>query len=420
MKMLPLICVGRMRSGIALSVLPSLMILSVATVALADTATPDDIQNVYRLAEPAIVQLTVSGKRDGADVKGRDGVACAFHTASGVRLMTAKHVVGSDEEYDLAPGRLDLRQRNISVRVETRFGLGTSDQTVHTIRAHPSMDVAEVFALGEESSKGLFVSTKSIQSNERLIVLTWPKGRQRPIPTEVRVLPREADDGALVRLDKEFIQGDSGSPVLDYRGALVAVVVSRSHIGQSSGTALAIPVAEFKDWLSPGYTEVEGDAAIQKRRELAKMFEAIIVKMRESQIANDETVFPAIKAYKVEQTQAKWNAVLDAVRMSLESIEDGVRLSIQYDAQIVPAAQGVSDAVATTRSQIVDRPYTRTFTDAREVWNGRFLEKKEILRQQNRLPTVDEVSIWESDLKKSYLQLSVLIEKVGQQLVAQQ
>jgi hypothetical protein len=281
------------------------------------------------------------------------------------------------------------------------------------------MDVAEVFVLGAEQSRGLFVSTQPIQSNDRLIVLTWPKERARSIATEVRVLPREADDGPLVRLDKEFIEGDSGSPVLDYRGALVAVVVNRSRVGQTHGTSLAMPLAEFKDWLSPGFTEMESDSAVQKKRELAAMFNSVTAKMRESQIWNDETVFPAIRAYKSQQTEGNWAAVLDAVRKSLEPIEEGVRLSIQYDAQIAPAAENVTVELANTRSQVVDRQYTRTFSDVRAVWNGRSIEKKEILRQENRLPSVDEVSKWEADLKRSYAQLAGLLAKVSQQLLAQ-
>ena len=378
-------------------------------------STDDPVSNVYRNAEPAVVQLLVTGKRDGNDIIPPSvGVACAFQTTAGVRLLTARHVVGADEQFDLSPGSVNKRQRDIAVRVKTTLGYPSNpQQTEHTIRAHPSMDVAEVFVRGADSATGLQVSTKALQENQRLIAVTWSKGTDRAIPTEVRVMPRLSDDGPLVRLAHRFVEGDSGSPVLDFNGALVAVILI-----QSGAQTLALPVAEFKDWVSPGVVPAESEEAARKRRKLAEMFDAVIAKMRESQIPNAEFVFPALERYKEQPTPARWAAVRDAVKRSLDPIEEGIKLSVQYDAQLDPLARNAGQVLVQTQTT-ADRTYSTTFTEVRSVWNGRFDEKQEILRLQDRLPTLEEISNWELHLKEDYRRLADLLSDISRQLVAQ-
>jgi len=181
---------------------------------------------------------------------------------------------------------------------------------------------------------------------------------------------------------------------------------------------LALPVAEFKDWVSPGVVPAESEEAARKRRKLAEMFDAVIAKMRESQIPNAEFVFPALERYKEQPTPARWAAVRDAVKRSLDPIEEGIKLSVQYDAQLDPLARNAGQVLVQTQTT-ADRTYSTTFTEVRSVWNGRFDEKQEILRLQDRLPTLEEISNWELHLKEDYRRLADLLSDISRQLVAQ-
>ena len=387
-------------------------------VARADDALPNYVKNVYAEVESKVVQLTVSGKRDGSEVKGSLGIGCVFQTPTGVRIITAKHVVGSDAQFDVVPGNVSERQREISIRVPTAFGQAAVNQSAHSVREHPSMDIAEVVPPGAERATGLYVSMEPIASNDRVVVITWPQDHERPIPTEAIVLPREGKDGAHVRLKKEFFEGDSGSPVFNEHGALVAVIVTKSTSSKSGSSTLALPLSEFKDWLmSAGYIQADDEAARKEKERLAEMFRQVIAKIHESQNAKREAVFPAFEEYRQNPSQETWDKVIYSIKQSLEPIEEGIRLSREYDAQIAPIGKEASAELQYVRSNFVDRSYSGQFSEVRQTWNGFAFENQRILKTERR-PDPREAEMIEMGLHQKYAQLAHQLEAISDRLMA--
>jgi len=65
------------------------------------------------------------------------------------------------------------------------------------------------------------------------------------MPVQVKVLPQVADDGDLIRLNHEFHESESGSPILDGSGVVVAVLLLRSHKDGADPYSTALPTATF-------------------------------------------------------------------------------------------------------------------------------------------------------------------------------
>jgi len=57
-----------------------------------------------------------------------------------------------------------------------------------------------------------------------------------------------SDDGNRIRLDYEFHESESGSPVVDMNGIVVAVLESRAHAPGIAPYSLAIPTAVLATW----------------------------------------------------------------------------------------------------------------------------------------------------------------------------
>ena len=392
------------------------VIVGIINAAPAVAQSSNSIDNVYKQVESKIVQLTVVGRLDGQDLKTRKGVGCAYQTATGIRIITAKHVVGEDVEFDQVDGSQTERERDIRISVPTPFGAGPVAVLAHAIRVHTSMDVADVFPPAAEAAAGLYISMQPLKSNDRVIVISWPPDHERPVPTEALIMPHEAKDGPLVRLSKEFFEGDSGSPVVDSRGALVAIILTKTKSDQSNSTTLALPLAEVKDWLSPGYTDIDSEAAQQQKRQLSSRLKSVIGKMRAAQTAHDEVVLPAVNRYEANPSRENWDAVLYAARQSLVPVEEGIRLSRQYDAQLTSMGQEVIAELATIRSDVIGRSYTTEITGVRDVWDGSTPDKREIQGQQQRLPSMEEATRWEEDLEQGYGRLADLLATLNTEL----
>jgi len=221
--------------------------LLVASAINAQSLSPTKLRGIVEHAEPCIVQLSVVGTKDGRDVAMQRGTGFVIRTNADAKIVTARHVVGFDEEFDLVPGAVTLRKRDIALRVVNTYG-SAAVGPYHAARASREVDVALVY-VDNGPKDCLTLSRVRPVFDDELVVMTWPSGDSRPSNVRVRVLRSVADDGDLVRLDHEFHESQSGSPVLDANGNVVAVLLVRNHAPGAEGYSAALPVTVFQNWI---------------------------------------------------------------------------------------------------------------------------------------------------------------------------
>ena len=219
----------------------ALLIVSVANIN-AQSVAPEKFRDIYKRAEPCVVQMLVTGVKDGRDAPARTGTGFIVRTTGGARVITAGHVVGTDSDFDLTPGTITLRQRDISLRVGSTFGT-TSVGPFHAARVHPEFDIAQVY-LDKGPSDCLLLSNRRPILDDEVIVLSWSAGAPGPQPRRARVLPGDPGDGVLFRLDAPFQEGESGSPILDEFGNVTGVLITKNV-----GFSAALPIAALPNWI---------------------------------------------------------------------------------------------------------------------------------------------------------------------------
>ena len=209
--------------------------------------TDEDMNRLFDSVEPYVVQIKVTGTLDGKGREAELGTGVIFRAPYSARVMTAGHVVGLDQAFDADPSYDGRRKRDVWLRRRSEFGSARLDP-VHLANVKEDIDVAQVFIEGD-SAKAPWLSSADLKPHETVLVVSWPDGNDRPRPRQVRVLPRVAQDGSLVRLSEGFPKSSSGSPVINKIGDIVAILIRSSNLGGVE-TSLAIPVSEFTGWLS--------------------------------------------------------------------------------------------------------------------------------------------------------------------------
>ncbi len=155
-----------------------------------------------------------------------------------------------------------------------------------------------------------------------------------------------------------------------------------------------------------------------KKQQAIDKLNAVMDKIRATQISNDEFVLPSLQKYIDQPTRENWMSVTSAVEQSLEDIQEGIQLSIDYDSDLHQAAVPVIELVSATKSQLVDRRFQRQFQEVRSEWNGRFNEKKVILSYKDAPPTVEQAKEWQRELITYYDKLNKLLDTLSDKLVA--
>jgi hypothetical protein len=237
----------------------------VFNAAQAQSLSPAKLREIFERSEPCIVQLSVRGTKDGRDVSTVLGTGFIIRTTTDAKIMTARHVVGLDEDFDPVPGTVSLRKRDIALRVVSAYG-SAAVGPYHAARASRDFDIAQIF-VDRGPKDCLSLSHLRPALDDELVVLTWAVGDARPSNVPVRVLPSVAEDGDLVRLDHEFHESQSGSPVIDGNGNVVAVLLVRDHVPGAEPFSAALPVAAFQNWISDAVyaAPVVEEATVEKR-----------------------------------------------------------------------------------------------------------------------------------------------------------
>ncbi|MBY5363697.1 hypothetical protein HFO97_27905 [Rhizobium leguminosarum] len=155
-----------------------------------------------------------------------------------------------------------------------------------------------------------------------------------------------------------------------------------------------------------------------KKQQALDHLATVIEKIKATQISNDEFVLPSLQKYIDEPSTENWMVVTDAVEESLKDIQEGIRLSIEYDSELQQVAAPGIALVSATQSQIVDRRFQRQFSEVRSEWNGRFNEKKVIMTYRDAPPTIEQAKAWQKDLVGYYKNLNNILDSLNEKLVA--
>lgn len=199
-----------------------------------------------------------------------------------VVLKTARGGAGGFATGFLASDRLAVTAAHAVDREGGVTGwLNGAPYAVSGVHPHPVEDVA-VVALNTPNllvkPAGMAQTASTLRRGELLYIVTGPsqEAGARAQPQNRRVLParfsafvrpraelREgADEGARfrLRLNVSVLPGDSGSPVLDGQGNVVAVLTSRAApVDGQSARAYAVPVDLVRSWVEQVRHDVHQD-----------------------------------------------------------------------------------------------------------------------------------------------------------------
>jgi hypothetical protein len=219
----------------------SLFLANIATLAatVAQTDIPTSLLTAYRTA---VVQLEVQGKVNNV-AAAEDGTGFLISTSQGPRIITAGHVVGPDDRWD------SIEDRLIYYRI-AQFGSSlTLDPVTDAKEDLPQIDMAEVYLDPFQASTFQVVSQVPTQG-EALTVINW-RGWGRPTARATAQAAQvvRVDNDRLV-LSGSYIRSDSGSPVLNSDGRLVAMLVEAASLPNSTTQGLAIPISKMMPFLS--------------------------------------------------------------------------------------------------------------------------------------------------------------------------
>jgi hypothetical protein len=215
-------------------------------------------KRIYEVGNGALVRLLVTGKLNGGGSFSETGTGFYFQTSSPLgRILTARHVVGVDSQFDKSgDGKID---RRIQLTImSAAAGPVSVDWLLREAMGHenPSKDIAQVFTNAAGPKDKFRLSARLPKVGDRVWTLSWPDSEravQPPIDAVVGAITSE--DGLLLRLNRQsgaFVKSESGSPVFDDQGAVIAVLVVRTVGASPQPIGFALPVGEFSSFLSDG------------------------------------------------------------------------------------------------------------------------------------------------------------------------
>ncbi len=153
--------------------------------------------------------------------------ASGFVTADG--LVTAGHLVASTNN------------------VVVRSGNGIRGLVAAVQNSSSGLDLA-VAELAPTTTKVPW-STSELRPDESVTVVARTRGEVEVFPASVQLRASGSTwgfEGDIVVLDRQVAPGYSGSPVLNQRGEVAAMVVA---VDTATGVTLAVPADQIVDWL---------------------------------------------------------------------------------------------------------------------------------------------------------------------------
>ena len=217
------------------------------------------------------------------------------------RILTAGHVVKADSAW----ARVGMG-RDRDIYITTLGGPGNFEQRAwRGVSVNTQDDIAQVVATPLTQYSAELRSTPLVKDQE-YVVVSWGLDAQQDIPDLataqiVKILGPDPSDARLVRLQASLVPSESGSPVLDKDGAVVAIVLMREVIGGQSSVALALPISQVLGWVD----QVKQNPVIEPRPQPLDSFLIDVLKWDVD--AGDKPSFCVFlgKSSALNQTDAK-------------------------------------------------------------------------------------------------------------------
>ncbi|WP_315825590.1 MULTISPECIES: serine protease [unclassified Bradyrhizobium] len=235
-------------------------LICVLSATLLNCAWPNQVSaidagQVLTKMEGKIVHLRVAGQEAPGEtfVQPIHGSGVIVKTGASdpklkFRILTAGHVVKSDASWAPLGSRV-----NRDVYIIAEYGPGSIEfRPVTGVLVNGQSDIAQVVT-GPTTALAADLNPTPLISGNKYVVVSWGMSGDRVAESAgakvVRVMGADDVDPELVQLEGELVPTESGSPVLDETGAVVAIVVMREVTGGISNKALALPIQKFIEWI---------------------------------------------------------------------------------------------------------------------------------------------------------------------------
>lgn len=201
-----------------------------------------------------IYRLKVDGVNPlGGSWAGSNGVAVLFYNpeAGANQLLTARHVVGKQDEFKEI-GDDPRPDRKIKIYFLGDHGGEQIQRIYHLDSPHQIHDVTKIY-ISARKREAAILSDKKIKIGQKLHLFTWISDEYEPkYHGEVSVIHGDPGvDGDRIRLDVQSFRGQSGSPLFDDKGELVAILNAKYDPRNQRSYSLAVPASEFtKNYIS--------------------------------------------------------------------------------------------------------------------------------------------------------------------------
>jgi hypothetical protein len=244
----------------AKDILPTVILVMLSVSPGYAIADPVDPNFVLSNAMGKIVHLMIIGDKAlgstfDPNTPPINGTGVVFRTSSSdpakrYRILTAKHVVKDDGSWK-PTGTGPARRVYVTAMGEVE---PQEFKPVTGVVVNDQFDIAEVVA-SPLAKYFAVIRPDTLPPGKQYVVVSWGLDSSlqvsaAPIAKMVTVLGPDTKDPTLVRLQANLVPTESGSPVMDSDGAVVAIVVMREETEQgSSSTALALPINQVAKWM---------------------------------------------------------------------------------------------------------------------------------------------------------------------------
>lgn len=198
------------------------VLVMAATASVVSLARAIDRTRIWDENRSTVVRIISSGRTP--DNRAISLFGTGVMLASGNEVLTAGHVVGGTSDWLEQPdGSL---VRTVEVFALDKNGVQES-LGVASVSTVPEFDLA-ILHLSAHDLPGVHLSTTRPNQAGSVVVICWKKDAGVPYPQTVDVQPTDIGRyGDVLTLQKDVEEGESGSPVFDDNGDLVAVITSK-------------------------------------------------------------------------------------------------------------------------------------------------------------------------------------------------
>jgi hypothetical protein len=224
----------------------------VATPALGQSV---DKNAIYDNNKSFVLRIRASGL-EGGRVETGTGVIISPEG----HVLTALHVIG---------GKKDIEGRRFEItRLDSDGMAGPVQVNVTVVAVREALDLA-LLQITRSSPTYADIKTDKLKGTPVLVAIIWnPNGKQPVWISGDLGVTDPGLQGTRLTINMQAIPGNSGAPVFDASGQLVAIVTNQLGEGADSRSLTAAPLSAAKDLLPLRSAAEREGCEVQKRLEL--------------------------------------------------------------------------------------------------------------------------------------------------------